>query len=38
MLRYVVRRIIAAPVKAICHRRSSARPGIYRPDTFWFED
>ena len=34
MLRYVARRIVAAPVKAIRHRGS----GIRRPDTFRFED
>ena len=38
MLRYVARRIVAASMKAICHRRSGAHFGIYRPDTFRFED
>ena len=38
MLRYVARRIVAASMKAIRHRRSGARPGVYRPGTFRFED
>ena len=38
MLRYVVRRIVAAPVKAIRHRGSGAGSDIRRPDTFRFED